>query len=92
MREEVRTIFLLRFVACRWYGVWRCDRESVLWGERGCSYRIRLVVSGFVEGWSRLGKVLCTSRLLLFLLVFYMECSTGIVRVCVGVNDGVAIE
>jgi len=27
-----------------------------------------------------------------FLKFFYMECSTGIVRVCGGVNDAVAIE
>ena len=52
---------------------------------------IRLVVAAFVSE-SRFGEVLRTSQMLRFASFCCMECSTRIVMVCGGVNDGASIE
>jgi len=91
MREEVLTFFLLHFVACRCYGVWRRDYKSVSWGEWGRSGRMRRVAAAFVEGGTFV-KVLRTRRLLRFAVFSDIECRRVIIRVSGGVNDDVAIE
>ena len=52
---------------------------------------MRRVVAAFVEGHD-LGRCFVRVSYCVLLLAVDIECSRGIVRVCGGVNDGVAIE
>jgi len=50
------------------------------------------VVAAFVKEVRVFGEVLCTCQILSFSILVVMECITGVVRVCGGMNDDVAIE
>ena len=71
---------------CRW------DRESVSWGESARSDRMRCIVAVALREVAFLGRCFLRVCYCISLLVVDMKCSTGIVRVCGGVNEVVAIE
>ena len=72
--------------------MWWIECESVSWSILGRSDRIRRVVAVFVEEGRVLGRCSVSVGYCVSLLATGMKCSNGIVRVCGGVDKGVAIE
>ena len=53
---------------------------------------MRCVVAAFVKDFRRLGRCFVQASYFVSLIVIDVACSTGIVRVCDGVNEVVTIE
>ena len=92
MREVLCTCQLFRFAGCCCYGLWRWDRKSVSWDERGRSYRMWRVVAICVERFVVSGRCSVHVGCCVSLLVVVIECIRGIMRACGEVNEAVAIE